>query len=329
MLSLHFAIACSLLLVCACTLSIPPQPSIGAAKGALLGIRYINYMLEVVTIDIPTGNMKVLDTKLNNSDGFLFGATSTTDDKGTYYVALMNSAGSQIFAVDATSGKTLSVHTLQGLYYMLGYDSKENVIYGVEENNQKLSTVYKIDTSSFSESKVGAFPANSIPYIMQSSYDKNAGIMYDMMLTNNSSPIYYGLSVTDGSIVAKAPIPEGATDPILFNLFSDEAKKGRLLAISQDRSPPNQFFLSEIEIKGNEASLSRVGTTTFATVDFYPTVAAISSDTRQFYALMTNSSAIPIYYDWFVIDIDSGDVVYHVKNWTLDAPVNLQYVTFA
>jgi hypothetical protein len=71
---------------------------------------------------------------------------------------------------------------------------------------------------------------------------------------------------------------------------------------------------------------------------------------------MANTTAKPIYYDWFVINIDSGihlsfsslslptslsfppfvsyynslgSVVQHVKNWTTVPPVDIQYVKYA
>jgi len=97
-------------------------PISSASDGALLGIRYIDFKMEVVTIDIPTGKITNLGAKIDPKDEFFFGATSTTDGKGTYYVALMLGSGSQIVVVDAETGKTKKQVAVTGNYYLLEYD---------------------------------------------------------------------------------------------------------------------------------------------------------------------------------------------------------------
>lgn len=53
-----------------------------------------------------------------------------------------------------------------------------------------------------------------------------------------------------------------------------------------------------------QGTASQIGTTTFASADFYPTVNAINSDLRHYYAIMANTNTQT--FDWFVVNIDTG-----------------------
>jgi len=176
---------------------------------------------------------------------------------------------------------------------------------------------------------VGSFPKGAIPYILQNAYNPTTKILYNMMVINVSNQYvstYLGISVPDGTLVVNAPIPAGDSDPIMFNLFADPPKN-RLISISQEKVTTSEYFLTEINVTATTATVVPIGSASFATSDFYPAVSGLSPDLRQYYALMVNATSH--IYDWFVVDIDTGNVVYHVANWTDDPPVDLMYVKFA
>jgi len=293
-------------------------------RGKLIGIYPLfNRSMAVMEINRITGDHSVLDV-LNTQDGY-FDQASSTNYNGLYYVSLVYGAKfyCQLFVIDVKTGQTVNSKIYNALpFYNLAFDHKRNKLFGISAILKGYQSVlYNIDINTLEEVEIGKFPYNWVPNDNGGTYDENAQVYY-VRMTNmvSGSTNILGISTYNGSLVSNVRMDFRSV--ILFTLFYDGIGK-QFLSIAQPNVRGSSFTLNSVDV--NTGISTRIGSSTYASSSFYPTVSALSPLTREYFCLF-NSQNQPGP-DFVSINIDTGMQNSVVRNWVIE-PVDIQYVQY-
>jgi len=309
-----------LLVLCVSALS---QLILAASNGALLGIFvFQNKTFAVVTINENSGAVTTLDSKFDQALGFIYDSASTADlVNGIYYVGLLQGQSSgYLLAINAKTGQTLAQTKSAFPYFVLGFDSKLKMIIGAALDVKTTTAhLFQINPHTLAGKLIGSFPQGLVPNDNGGSYDSLHSIMYARLSDIKTGGTYIiGMSGENGKVTSKTL---ESTTSIYFTSFYDEVADS-LVSIAQNLSGSEQYYLAHVDPVTGAGTA--IGSFSFSTPSFYPTVSAISSSLRQYFCVMNTQSTTT----FNVISLDTGKQVSVVTNWQYE-PVDMAYVTWS